>query len=86
MRLRLATWNVNSVRLRVEQVSRLVDENAPDVLCMQEIKCQAHEFPTEAFERIGLPHIKIVGQKGWHGVAIASRLPLEDVAPLNVCR
>lgn len=86
MRLRLATWNVNSVRLRVEQVGRLVDEHAPDVLCMQEIKCQEHEFPREAFAALGLPHLKIVGQKGWHGVAIASRLPLEEVAPLNVCR
>ena len=86
MRLRLATWNVNSVRLRVEQVGRLVDEHAPDVLCMQEIKCQAHEFPREAFAALGLPHLKIAGQKGWHGVAIASRLPLEETAPLDVCR
>ena len=86
MQLRLATWNVNSVRLRVEQVARLVDEHAPDVLCMQEIKCQEHEFPREAFAALGLPHLKIVGQKGWHGVAIASRLPLGDVETLNVCR
>ena len=48
MRLRLCTWNVNSVRLRVEQIARLVDEQAPDVLCMQEIKCQEGEFPREA--------------------------------------
>lgn len=86
MRLRLTTWNVNSVRLRAEQVARFVDEQAPDVLCMQEIKCQESEFPRAAFEAVGLPHIKIAGQKGWHGVAIASRLPIEDAAPLNVCR
>jgi exodeoxyribonuclease-3 len=86
MRLRLATWNVNSVRLRVEQVARLVDEHAPDVVCLQEIKCQEHEFPREAFAALGLPYLKIAGQKGWHGVAIASRLPLDDVAPLDVCR
>ncbi|HEY9235461.1 MULTISPECIES: exodeoxyribonuclease III [Phenylobacterium] len=86
MRLRLSTWNVNSVRLRVEQVARFVDEQAPDVLCMQEIKCQEGEFPRAAFEAVGLPHIRIAGQKGWHGVAIASRLPIEDVAPLQVCR
>jgi exodeoxyribonuclease-3 len=53
---------------------------------MQEIKCQEGEFPRAAFEAVGLPHIKIAGQKGWHGVAIASRLPIEDAAPLNVCR
>jgi exodeoxyribonuclease-3 len=86
MRLRLVTWNVNSVRLRVEQVARFVDEQGPDVIAMQEIKCQEPEFPREAFEAMGLPHIRIAGQKGWHGVAIASRLPIEDVAPLNACR
>ena len=86
MRLRLATWNVNSVRLRAEQVARFVDEQAPDVLCLQEIKCQEAEFPRQAFIDAGLPYIKIAGQKGWHGVAMASRLPIEDVAPLEVCR
>src|SRR5690606_9590532 len=86
MRLRLCTWNVNSVRLRFEQVARFVDEQAPDVVCMQEIKCREGEFPREAFEAMGLPHLKISGQKGWHGVAIASRLPIEDAPPLDVCR
>ncbi|MDR7230740.1 exodeoxyribonuclease-3 [Caulobacter sp. BE264] len=86
MRLRIATWNVNSVRLRAEQAARFVDEQAPDVLCMQEIKCQEGEFPREAFEAMGLPHLKIAGQKGWHGVAIASRLPIEDVPTLMNCR
>ncbi|MDB5448334.1 MAG: exodeoxyribonuclease [Phenylobacterium sp.] len=86
MRLRLATWNINSVRLRHEQVARFVSEHAPDVLCLQEIKCREGEFPTQAFVDMGLPHLKIAGQKGWHGVAIASRLPLEDAPPLDVCR
>ena len=86
MRLRICTWNVNSVRLRAEQAARFVAEQAPDVLCMQEIKCQAGEFPTQAFVDAGLPHIKIAGQKGWHGVAIASRLPLDDAPGLAVCR
>jgi exodeoxyribonuclease-3 len=86
MKLRLATWNVNSVRLRAEQVKRFVAESGADVLAMQEIKCQAGEFPREAFEDAGLPHLKIAGQKGWHGVAIASRLPIEDAPALDVCR
>ena len=86
MRLRLCTWNVNSVRLRADQAARFVAEQAPDVLCMQEIKCREGEFPAQAFADMGLPHLKIQGQKGWHGVAIASRLPLEDVRPLDVCR
>ncbi len=86
MRLRICTWNVNSVRLRVEQVARFVAEQAPDVLCMQEIKCQEAEFPREAFEAMGLPHLAIRGQKGWHGVATASRLPFEPGADWGACR
>ncbi len=86
MRLRICTWNVNSVRLRAEQAARFVAEQAPDVLCMQEIKCQEAEFPTQAFIDMGLPHIKISGQKGWHGVAIASRLPIVPGPTLDVCR
>lgn len=86
MRLRLCTWNVNSVRLRAEQVARFVADQAPDVLCLQEIKCQEAEFPRKAFEEMGLPHLRIAAQKGWHGVAIASRLPIEDAPKLNVCR
>ena len=86
MRLRVATWNVNSVRLRAEQVARFVDESGADVLCLQEIKCREGEFPTAEFEAMGLPHLRIRGQKGWHGVAIASRLPITDAPPLDVCR
>ena len=86
MRLRLCTWNVNSVRLRAEQVARFVAQQAPDVLCLQEIKCREAEFPVQAFVDMGLPHIRIAGQKGWHGVAIASRLPIEPAPMLDVCR
>jgi exodeoxyribonuclease-3 len=86
MHLRLATWNVNSVRLRAEQIARFAREAAPDVLCLQEIKCRNGEFPTAAFIDAGLPHLKIAGQRGVHGVAIASRLPIEDAPALDVCR
>jgi exodeoxyribonuclease-3 len=86
MRLRIASWNINSVRLRAPQVQRFVAEHAPDVLCLQEIKCREGEFPTAAFVEAGLPHLRISGQKGWHGVAIASRLPIEDAPSLDVCR
>jgi len=86
MRLRVASWNVNSVRLRAEQIARFAAEQRPDVVCLQEIKCQEAEFPTQALAAAGLPHIRISGQKGWHGVAIASRLPLDDAPSLDVCR
>ncbi len=86
MRLRVVTWNINSVRLRHDQVARFVEEAQPDVVCLQEIKCRDGEFPTRAFADMGLPHLRIAGQKGRHGVAMASRLPIEDAAPLDVCR
>jgi exodeoxyribonuclease-3 len=86
MRLRIASWNINSVRLRAAQVQRFVADHAPDVLCLQEIKCREGEFPVEAFVEAGLPHLRISGQKGWHGVAIASRLPISDAPTLDVCR
>jgi exodeoxyribonuclease-3 len=86
MRLRIASWNINSVRLRMDQVARFAREAGPDVICLQEIKCEAAAFPTEAFAEAGYPHVKISGQKGWHGVALASKLPLEDAPPLAVCR
>ena len=86
MRLRVASWNINSVRLRHEQVARFVAESGTDVLCLQETKCREGEFPTQAFIDMGLPHLAIAGQKGWHGVAIASRHPIAAAAPLDVCR
>ena len=86
MRLRLATWNVNSVRLRAEQVVRFAREQDPDVLCLQEIKCREGEFPRAEFEAAGYPHMRISGQKGSHGVAIVSRLPLDDAPALDLCR
>ncbi|MBI1405034.1 MAG: exodeoxyribonuclease III [Caulobacter sp.] len=86
MRLRLATWNINSVRPRGDLIGRFVDEVAPDVLALQEIKCQTEEFPKAMFEALGFNHFRIKGQKGWHGVGIASRLPIEDAPPLDVCK
>ncbi len=84
--MRVATWNINSVRLRADQVARFVAESGTDVLCLQEIKCRDGEFPRAAFAEMGLPHLRIAGQKGWHGVAIASRLPIGDAPGLDVCR
>jgi exodeoxyribonuclease III len=86
MRLRIATWNVNSVRLRVEHLARFVAEDAPDVVCLQETKCREEEFPFAALADMGLSHVKVAGQKGWHGVALASRLPIGEAPRLDLCR
>ena len=86
MTLRIATWNINSVRLRIDQVARFVAERKPDVLMLQEIKCTTDQFPRQAFADMGLPYLNVQGQKGWHGVATASRLPIETTPELDVCR
>jgi exodeoxyribonuclease-3 len=79
MPLRLTTWNINSVRLRIDLVRRYIDEHAPDVLCLQETKCINDLFPLQAFQDLGYRHMVVHGQKGYHGVATISRLPIERV-------
>src|SRR5690606_974879 len=74
----IATWNINSVRLRIAQVERFVGEHAPDVLCLQEIKCREEQFPHAAFEALGYRHRVVNGQKGYHGVATVSRIPFRE--------
>ncbi|MBB5692656.1 exodeoxyribonuclease III [Muricoccus pecuniae] len=74
--LRVATWNINSVRLRAPLLRALVDELNPDVLCLQETKTPDEHFPHEAAEALGFTHRIITGMKGYNGVAVLSRLPL----------
>ena len=85
LRLRVTTWNINSVRLRLDQVGRAVDEIAPDILCLQETKCPDHCFPADGLRAFGLPYVAQVGQKGYNGVAILSRFPFASVSPQSWC-
>lgn len=75
MAFSLATWNINSVRLRLPLVTRFLREQAPDVLCLQEIKCQSDQFPAAELRELGYVHQAVYGFKGYHGVAIVSRHP-----------
>lgn len=85
--LKIVSWNINSVRLRAPNVEAFVAQEQPDVVCLQETKCQDGEFPEKAFREMGLPHLVLNGQKGGHhGVAIASRLPLERIEAPDLCR
>lgn len=83
--MRIVSWNINSVRLRIDLVERLARELAPDVLCLQETKCADDVFPLKAIRAMGFEHIAIHGQKGYHGVAILSRLPLADAQKRSFC-
>ncbi len=85
MALRLATWNINSVRLRIDNVCRLIAELAPDVLCLQETKTPDPLFPAEQLEMAGYRHRLVHGMKGYNGVAILSRVPFETPATRNWC-
>ena len=85
--LKIVSWNINSVRLRAPNVEAFVAAEQPDVICLQETKCQDGEFPEKAFREMGLPHLVLNGQKGGHhGVAIASRLPIERIEAPDLCR
>ena len=81
--MRLATWNINSVRLRIGLIEKFVAENKPDVLCLQETKVIDDAFPRAAFEEMGLKHLHINGMKSYNGVAILSRLPLTKTGIKN---
>ncbi|HZS40052.1 MAG TPA: exodeoxyribonuclease III [Polyangia bacterium] len=77
--MKLATWNVNSIRARLERVLAWLDERKPDVLCMQELKVEEEDFPADAFRERGY-HVAHACQKTYNGVAIVARAPLADVA------
>ncbi|WP_137388636.1 exodeoxyribonuclease III [Rhodoligotrophos defluvii] len=85
MHLKIATWNINSVRLRIGLVERFLAEHQPDILCLQEIKCPDGNFPAKAFHRLGYPHIALRGQKGYHGVATVAKMPFLDVTHRLFC-
>ena len=79
MKFTLATWNINSVRTRLDAIARFVDAYPTDILCLQEIKCENGSFPLEHFRELGFTHIELNGQKAYHGVATLSRVPIERV-------
>ncbi len=84
--MKIATWNINSVRLRAPLVARFLRETMPDVLCLEEIKAPAEQFPAEIFEKLGYVHQAVNGQKGYNGVAILSRIPFKKTFVGDFCR
>ena len=83
--MKITTWNINSVRLRIKTVADFLAKEAPDVLCLQEIKCLNNQFPQKAFEKAGYYHIAVSGQLGYQGVAIVSKLPLDRITRAEFC-
>ncbi len=76
--MKIATWNVNSIKARLENAERWLKEFQPDVVCMQEIKCIDENFPSQVFEDLGY-NVAVHGQKTYNGVALLSKTPMEDI-------
>jgi len=76
--MRIATWNVNSIKQRLDNALAWLRERQPDIVCLQETKCVDEAFPREAFENLGY-NLAVHGQKTFNGVAILSKLPLDEV-------
>jgi len=85
MPLKITTWNINSVRLRINLVARFLRSAQPDVLCLQETKCPDDAFPLKRFRQLGYEHAALNGQKGYHGVAVLSRTPFESIDRQSFC-
>src|SRR6201995_503528 len=78
--MRIATWNVNSVKQRVDNLTAWLLERRPEIVCLQETKCVDEAFPREPFEALGY-NVAVHGQKAFNGVAILSKLPFDEVTP-----
>ncbi|MBZ0216698.1 MAG: exodeoxyribonuclease III [Fimbriimonadaceae bacterium] len=85
MTVSLVTWNINSVRFRIDLVERFLATFEPDILCLQETKCPDGSFPEQMFRKLGYNHIALNGQKAYHGVATISRIPFSNVDRMEFC-
>lgn len=83
--MRIVTWNINSVRLRIDTLKRVADQLQPDYLCLQETKAQDSDFPADAVRDAGFAHQQIRGMKSYNGVAILSAEPLADGGSRDWC-
>src|SRR5215475_12403388 len=79
-RMRIATWNVNSIKQRIENLTAWLAERQPDIVCLQETKCVDDAFPREPIEALGY-NVAVHGQKTFNGVAILSKRPFDEVTP-----
>ena len=82
--MKLVSWNINSIRIRIHLLEKLVQEENPDIICLQETKVQNDSFPLEAIQKLGFDYIEFDGEKSYNGVAIISKIPLREVNKINV--
>jgi len=82
--MRIASWNINSVRIRIPLLKQLVNETAPDIICLQETKTEDAHFPLDAIRALGFKDIVFSGQKSYNGVAILSKVPLSNINCMGI--
>jgi exodeoxyribonuclease-3 len=83
--MKIATWNINSVRLRIEQVLKFINDQNIDILCLQETKTEDQFFPSDDFLKIGMRHQYFRGEKSYNGVAILSKIKFQEKEHINWC-
>lgn len=84
--MRIVTWNINSIRLRLASLAKLTEDISPDIICLQETKVRDSEFPHEYVSNLGYQYIEICGEKSYNGVAILSRFKLENINFLKLVK
>ena len=84
--MKITSWNINSVRLRLPLLAQVLQQVQSDVICLQETKCQDGDFPEQAIADLGYEHQAYRGEKSYNGVAILSRVPLTDISFSYKCR
>ena len=86
MKVRILSWNINSVRLRIDSLISIIKKYRPDVVCLQETKCPNDQFPYQDFYNVGLKNVFSNGIKGYHGVSIATNLEVEGAEQKDFCK
>ncbi len=82
--MKLVSWNINSVRLRMPLIAEFINEQNPDIICLQELKTQDEFFPLQDFKDLGYQYAEFSGEKSYNGVAIISKLPLKNVEIIDI--
>lgn len=80
---KILTWNVNSIRIRIELLKKLTELENPDIICLQEVKAKKEDFPFEEVQALGYPYIALYGMPGYNGVAILSKTELKNIEQQN---
>lgn len=82
--IKIVSWNINSLRIRLHLLQKLVLDENPDVICLQETKVQDESFPIKEIKKLGFNHIEFSGEKSYNGVAIISKIPLSEISKIDI--